>query len=498
MSKMAPQPEQEGQRGGQQASAARVAAAARGAASLSSGGRPAGAHALSELSLWLPKDIMLLLRRQSTARWAATAAGFGFGAASYMMQERRAQNDSAPLLMQSAALTPRLFAWGRLVPAGNVEAQVARKTREPADVRFWESKGLRLKQLSFGSNHGAALDDKGGLWAWGTEAGPVPVKVPCKAPLSALASTTTSLYAVTTKGRVVEWRDVDTQLAAAMDTTASLTEPKPLRGDLTRVTAKSIAAGDDHVLVVGSAGEVVAFGDNSRGQLGLGREPADTPRCEEPTLLKTMPAGAQATHAACGAAHSVVALADGGAVAFGDDRNLQLGVRQRTPKAMREGAPMCASPVQITALPPGKRVVGVAAGGGGVEGGHSAFHMRSDDGDEIWTCGYGRFGALGLRRFEHQSEPRPITTLSKLKEWDEQAKRVVGVRIERIASGERHMAALLATGNCFVWGWNDHGQLGTGGGQGSHTPTLVNAPPDLRFAVLKGLSCGPNSVAVFT
>ena len=148
-------------------------------------------------------------------------------------------------------------------------------------------------------------------------------------------------------------------------------------------------------------------------------------------------------------------------------------------------------------LPPGLKAVGVAAGGGGVEGGHSVFLMRGDDGDELWACGYGRFGVLGLRAFTHQSEPKPLTTLSKLKEWDEGSQRVVGVRVSAVECGERHMAALLATGNVFIWGWNDQGQLGNGGSQGSHTPTLVNSPPELRYTVMRGLSCGPNSVAVF-
>ena len=51
-------------------------------------------------------------------------------------------------------------------------------------------------------------------------------------------------------------------------------------------------------------------------------------------------------------------------------------------------------------LPAGKRAVAVAAGGGGLEGGQTAFVLRdaaAGDGaaDELWACGHGR-GQLGL------------------------------------------------------------------------------------------------------
>ena len=91
-----------------------------------------------------------------------------------------------------------------------------------------------------------------------------------------------------------------------------------------------------------------------------------------------------------------------------------------------------------------------------------------------------------------------LSELSRLREWDEAQKRVVSIKVEALKCGEKHTAALLKTGNVFVWGWNDHGQLGSGGASGTHTPTLVRSPPELRFAVMRGLACGPNSTAVWS
>ena len=72
-----------------------------------------------------------------------------------------------------------------------------------------------------------------------------------------------------------------------------------------------------------------------------------------------------------------------------------------------------------------------------------------------------------------------------------------------MACGERHTAAVLGTGNVFVWGWNDKGQLGTlvegqRGAQGTHTPTMLKAPSELRFTPLRGLCCGPSSTSFWS
>ena len=94
------------------------------------------------------------------------------------------------------------------------------------------------------------------------------------------------------------WRDLDTALATGGGPPA---EPKPLGGAMGKVHAIGVAAGDAHVLMIGRGGEVVAMGDNSRGQLGVG-DPMKIPKCEMPNLLEKLPS--PAVRAACGGAHS--------------------------------------------------------------------------------------------------------------------------------------------------------------------------------------------------
>ena len=61
----------------------------------------------------------------------------------------------------------------------------------------------------------------------------------------------------------------------------------------------------------------------------------------------------------------------------------------------------------------------VAAGGRGLDGGHTAFAVRGEAGDELWLCGHGRWGQLGGKAFAHISEPKLVGTLSRLRQYDE-------------------------------------------------------------------------------
>ena len=228
------------------------------------------------------------------------------------------------------------------------------------------------------------------------------------------------------RGRVLEWRDLDNQMASDAPPTR---EPKPLGGALSRVTASSVAAGDGHVLVVGSRGEVVSFGNNERGQCGTGSEEA---ACAEPTLLTTLPTGAKATQVACGCAHSLVLLSDGGVLAFGDDRNIQLGVRARTVKAMRDGASSVRVPQRVQQLPADRPVVAVAAGGGGSRWtAPSSSEERTATRSGRAATGVGVSLACARTRI---SQTSAAVRAAKLREWDEEKKRVIGVRVSQLVA----------------------------------------------------------------
>ena len=45
--------------------------------------------------------------------------------------------------------------------------------------------------------------------------------------------------------------------------------------------------------------------------------------------------------------------------------------------------------------------------------------VRGEQGDELWICGHGRWGQLGGKKFDHISEPKLVSTLSRLRQYDE-------------------------------------------------------------------------------
>ena len=45
-----------------------------------------------------------------------------------------------------------------------------------------------------------------------------------------------------------------------------------------------------------------------------------------------------------------------------------------------------------------------------------------------------------------------------------------------VAAGLAHTCMLTEAGDAYAFGWNGHGQLGTGGTQDAHLPELLEAP----------------------
>ena len=492
--------------------------------------------------------------------WRSAPSLVAVGATLGGLELSRRRRDAA-----AAAAPQSLWCWGRCVPSstsstdssaaatttagaaattlnnGGDVADVAQasnmrsRKRSPVDVRFWSEQGRGVIAMSFGVAHGAALDDAGELWAWNVE-DREPIKLAAapsrwlglaRGRYTSLACSGNGLYAVTSSGALLHWSSVAVPDAAptrACSTAAASGTPAPpspvrLGGALAAVSATAVAASESHVLVTAKDGALFAFGANERGQLGIGIGSEGSQEggtsdsvggsggCVEKLAAEeaarvALPAGARVVGAACGHGHSVAVLDDGSAFAWGDDRHLQLGLRDDSIKALRRGATHASRPAAVSGpwLADGRdgRVRAVAAGGGGTEGGHTAFLVETTRGDELYTCGYGRWGALGARAFSHIAGLRPVTTLASLREYDEALGRVVPLRILGVACGDAHTAAVLSSGNVFTWGWNDGGQLGDGGKAATHTPVMLKAPAEFRLSRFAHVACGPASTAAWS
>lgn len=114
-------------------------------------------------------------------------------------------------------------------------------TGRDASLRLSLPDGSRIVEVAAGSTHVLVLDEAGRLWSWGRD-------------------------------------DASTRAALGRDGPAAL--PAPVEAD--GATFRSIAAFDDGSLAVRADGQVVSFGSNRSGALGVGRTQLELPERTRP------------------------------------------------------------------------------------------------------------------------------------------------------------------------------------------------------------------------
>lgn len=233
-------------------------------------------------------------------------------------------------------------------------------------------------------------------------------------------------------------------------------------GGLKGFNIKQVAAGDHHSVALDKQGRVFSWGNNERGQLGIGDTSKDTPFFDAPSLLpinKLYQGTSQAPH--------VTSIAAGGNTTF------------LTVDATRVAAPNADT------------VASAKAGLGRITA-------------DTWACGHGIWGQLGNGRWTHvQSLPTKIAPLSGMFEFDEKKHRAIPIRMRQISVGSNHVAAIMdnvthvdasesGTENETNWGAdvlffgnNEFFQLGTGKRNNCTTPTYIQ-PLNRRAEVLEG------------
>ncbi|KAL4970110.1 uncharacterized protein BDV14DRAFT_187016 [Aspergillus stella-maris] len=276
----------------------------------------------------------------------------------------------------------------------------------------------------------------------------------------------------------------------------------------------SISGGLEHVLLLTSSGRVFSAAASSEnyptfGQLGIAElNFATRPKgpVDAPHEIKT-PNGAKVTQIATGDYHSLLLTKDGDVLAFGDNSFGQLGMK------FDSSAPFCDRPtsVLIGSLYTGANVpqaTGIAAGGansfftidvqqtGPTQDLKGAGKVISD----IWTCGRGIWGALGNGKWTHlQDRPIKLKSLSGLVEYDEKTQGLLPIRLKDISVGTTHVSAILdnqtqlnqastsaldkvgeAGLDVVWWGGNEHFQLGTGKRSNLSKPSHINIPPEKK------------------
>lgn len=221
-----------------------------------------------------------------------------------------------------------------------------------------------------------------------------------------------------------------------------LPNPNPLAG------ATAIAGNSNHYLAITSEGSVLAWGDNTYGQLG-----------DDTTQDRTIPVYVKATNGvkaiSLGSAFSMAVKANGNLWTWGYNEDGQLGDGTVTNRR---------TPVKVSGL------TGIVAAAGGFR--HS-MALKSDG--TVWVWGNNSLGQLGDNTTVNQLTPHLVPGLSN---------------IVAIAAGADHCVALRNDGTVWTWGSNSEGQLGDGSTQERRQPTQVGGLTDVTRIAAENFNTG--------
>lgn len=324
-----------------------------------------------------------------------------------------------------------------------------------------------IRDIASGSHFTLIVKADGTVVGWGRDpdgqaarpvsanrvvATPITIDLPGKVLQVAMGDTTQ--YALLEDGTVVAWGTNDEgQLGnGPMGATGELGRyPKPSNTPV-RVTGLKdiiqIEAGAKHAVALRKDGTVWAWGTRNDGAIGDGQ-----PKTPRPVMAigPTQVPGLQGiTQIAATRHHNLALRADGKVMAWGHNRDGQLG------NGTRDNGWV---PAEVSGL---ERVVAIAAGVASFAGNSFSGAVR-DDGT-VWTWGSGVSGVMGNGTENPSPDdpggrnllPLPVKGLANVK---------------ALSLGFGHAAALLGDGTLRMWGHNGYGQIG--GASGEYFPRPV-------------------------
>ena len=223
------------------------------------------------------------------------------------------------------------------------------------------------------------------------------------------------------------------------------------------VKSTAISAGADHVLVIGSDGNVYAWGNNAYGQLGIDNGGLTV---TAPTLVEAL-RNKNVISVSAGRYFSL-ALTEGGQVySFGANNRLQLGYE------LANSATYSATPTPITAL----STVFITQ----ISAGHESA-IAVDINNKAYLWGSVKNSVLGTADQENTSQAPAILPDAK-----------TTTPIDTVALSVNHSAFLLNDGTVGFMGWNKQGQYGN---------ATTDTDPSMRFKITDTSSLNIISIAV--
>jgi alpha-tubulin suppressor-like RCC1 family protein len=292
-----------------------------------------------------------------------------------------------------------------------------------------------VTKIAVGKFHTLAVRNDGSLLAWGwnaagqlgdgsAEARNIAIKVNITNVASVAAGWAHTL-ALKNDGTVWAWGlNIDGQLGDGLGGTNGTKSysftPVQVLG-LSGIVA--IAAGERSSYAIDMHGNIIAWGDNTYGQLGIG---TSAKQAISPTTVQL----SGVVQIVAGSRHAMALRTDGSLWSWGDNNNGQLGDGTRNGRNMPSTVPGLL-----------KGVTGIAVGDK---------HSLAIVNGSLYAWGWNQYGQLGEGTTSDQLSPVVVPNT---------------VGISNVAAGARHSIALYSNNNTIqLWGDNYYGQLGNRSG----------------------------------
>ena len=329
----------------------------------------------------------------------------------------------------------KLWAWGDNRYRQLAEASVAQRA-SPAQVLGLGS----VSAVSAGRVGAAAIATNGTVWVWG---GYEAVAVPTQ--LSAISGVASAVR-VGEYHLLVQLSD-GSLLAAGGNFNGQLGDGSsvtPLPGMVVKPlglggAVAAFATGNKHSLVVDTAGRLLGWGDDLKGQTGSSTE---TTR----NIAAVVALPGPAAQVAAGDSHSLALLRDGSVLAWGDNFSGAVGSGQTGVRTSPAAALGLAGIRQISAA--------------------KASSAALDAAGALWVWGDNSRGQLA----------RPLTEGT----INQPVKAVDVPALTQVALGGSHTVGVDASGKVWAWGDNSEAQLGDASKTGGPTPRAVSGLTDIR------------------
>ncbi|XP_060704102.1 serine/threonine-protein kinase Nek8 [Hemiscyllium ocellatum] len=261
---------------------------------------------------------------------------------------------------------------------------------------------------------------------------------------------------VTRSGRLIMWEASpvgtgDISLPGSLEQTQPQFISRFLEGQ-SGVAIKHVSCGDLFTACLTDRGIIMSFGNGSSGCLGHGTFNDVT----QPKIVEAL-LGYEIAQVSCGASHVLAATNDREVFSWGRGDNGRLGLESQ--ESHNSPQQVCV-PAEHEAQ---KILCGIDCS------------MILTTQNHILACGSNRFNKLGLDKLTAAEDSHTSNQVEEVHVFTPvQSFPLNEGNIVHVDVGTAHSAAITETGECYTFGSNQHGQLGTNTRHNNRLPYLVS------------------------